>query len=920
MMLAEMGEAQPAVYSSGARLFGRERELEILDRLLRGGSGGVLVLHGEAGVGKTALLEYAVESGSEFQIVKASGVEAEMELPYAVLQQLCSPFLGLLDRLPQPQHQALRVAFGLSTGPAPNGFLVGLAVLGLLSEAAKERPMLIAVDDALWLDRSSAQVLAFVARRLLAEQIVLLFATRQVDNFLSGLPELLVSPLGHLEARALLESVLPAPFDESVLERIVAETRGNPLALLELPRELTPKTLAGGFGLPAAMSLSASIEDSFTRRLATLSNGARRLLLLAATDPVGDPTILWRAAEWLGIPASVADTVEADDLLVLRPRVVFRHPLVRSALYRAATPHERREAHRALAEATDPELDPDRRAWHLAEAAQKPDERVAAELETSAARAQARGGYAAAAAFLEQAAVLTPERSKRARRSLAAAQAKLQAGALDDALRLIETADAVLLTELERARAVLVRGQISFLSTRSSDAVMLLLNAAHQFRSVDPDLARDTYLEALTASFFAGPLAGPGATLHEIAEAADFSLRGPSHRGTDLLLDGLVAVINDDYLVAMPTLRLAQCAFENEMSQTEHLRWGWGATTATMYLWDDEGWKRLAGLHLKLVRETGALSELVIALSHVGQMHVFEGELEQASSDLAALQEASELNGSPLAPYHGVSLAAMRGREFDATQLFETARSVLIARGEGAGLSFVDRAESVLYNGLGRYAEALAAAQRVVGHTKLVTSNWAMPELIEAAARVRAFEVAAETYRHLEERTSASGTDWALGIAARSQALLADDLRADDLYSEAIERLARTRVAIDHARAHLLYGEWLRRQRRRIDARNELRIAYEMFTDFGMEAFADRAQVELRASGETARKRTVQTLDHLTPQESRVSRLATEGNSNKEIAAQLFISTSTVEYHLHNAFRKLGVKSRTQLAKLKLWH
>ena len=368
----------------------------------------------------------------------------------------------------------------------------------------------------------------------------------------------------------------------------------------------------------------------------------------------------------------------------------------------------------------------------------------------------------------------------------------------------------------------------------------------------------------------------------------------------------------------MPTLRQAQRAIEGEKSQTEQLRWMWGATVVTQHLWDDEGWERLADLHLRLVRETGALSELPVALSHRGQMHVLAGELALAASDQDALQEASDLTGSPLAPYHGVSLAAMRGREVEARQLFDTARAELIGRGEGAGLSFMDRAESVLYNGLGRYAEALAAARRVVGHTQLVTSNWAMPELIEAAVRVGADQLAAETYRHLTDRSSASGTDWALGIAARSHALLQDGVHADDLYVEAIERLARTRVAVDLARAHLLYGEWLRRQRRRVDARNELRIAHDMFTAFGMDAFAERARVELLASGETARKRTVQTVDELTPQESQVARLAANGNTNREIAAQLFISPSTVEYHLHKAFRKLGVKSRTQLAQLKL--
>jgi DNA-binding CsgD family transcriptional regulator len=918
MMYCEMREGSSPVFLSGQQLFGRERERDVLDQLLSGGRSGVVVLHGEAGVGKTALLEYAIEASREFRISRTSGVEADMELPFAAAQQLCSPFLDLMDRLPEPQQEALGVAFGVSTGPPPDPFLVGLAVLGLLSEAAEERPLLAVVDDAHWLDHASARLLAFVARRLLAEPVALLFATRQVDDALRGLPELLISPLVHRDARALLESVLPARLDDDVLERIVIETRGNPLALLELPRGLTPTELAGGFGLMDAVPLSTSIEESFTRRLASLPNDARRLLLIAAADPVGDPALLWRAADRLGIPESAADIVESENLLVLGPRVVVRHPLVRSAVYRAATPKERREIHDALAEATDPQLDPDRRAWHRAHAAAKPDEEVAAELEDSAARAQARGGFAAAAAFLERATVLTSQERQRSRRALAAAQAKLQAGALDESLRLVSTAEAGVLNALEQAKAALLRGQISFLATRSGNAAALLLDAAERLREVDPQLARETYLEALTAAIHAGPLAGPGATSREVAEAASAAPPARDNRGPDLLLDGFAALFSNTYAAAVPILRQAQHAIEGETSQTEQLRWMWAATVTTLHLWDDEGWERLSDRHLQLVRQTGALGDLVTALGHRGQMHVFAGELALAASHQEALREATELTGSPIAPYHAVGLVAMRGREVEARQFFDAARVEVIGRGEGAGLSFIDWAESVLYNGLGRYADALAAARRVVGHTELVTSNWAMPELIEAAVRVGAFELAAETHRRLTERSRASGTDWALGVAARSHALVEQGRRPGDLYLEAIERLARTRVAVDLARAHLLYGEWLRRQRRRLDARNELRIAHEMFTGFGMEAFAERARVELLAGGERARERTIETLDQLTPQESQVARLAAQGKTNREIAAQLFISPSTVDYHLHKAFRKLDVKSRTQLAQRKL--
>jgi DNA-binding CsgD family transcriptional regulator len=902
----------------GGQLLGREREQEVLDRLLeaaRGGDGGVMVVHGEPGTGKSSLLEYAADAARRFRVLRTAGVEGEMELPYAALQQLCSPILELEERLPDPQRDALEVAFGLTAGAAPNPFLVGLAVLGLLSEAAEERPVLCLIDDAQWLDVASARALAFAARRLLADKVVLVFAARETPDALAGFRELHVAPLGDRDARALLESVLPARLDERVLERLIVETRGNPLALLELPRGLTATQLAGGFGLPAALSLSARIEESFTRRLARLPRDARRLLLLAAADPAGDLALLWRAAQRLGIPESAAQTVEADGMLTLDAGVVFRHPLVRSAVYRASEPSERSEVHRALAAAMDPQVDPDRRAWHRGQAASMPDEDVAADLERSAARAQARGGFAAAAAFLERSSALTLDPARRAGRALAAAQAKLQAAALDDALRLVATAEAGELSELEQARAGLLRAQISFVSTRGSEAVPLLLKAAERLREVDPQLARETYLEALTAAIYAGPLAGPGTRSPEVARAARAAPPARKPRGLDLLLDSLVALLTDTYAAAVPILRESRRAFEGGMSQPEQLRWMWGGTVSAMHLWDDEGWERLSDRHLQLVRETGALGDLAVALGHRGQMHVFAGELALAASLYEALQEATELTGSPLAPYHAVGLVALRGREAEARHFIDAARPEVTERGEGAGLSFMDWAESVLYNGLGRYAEALEAARRVLDNAELVPVSWAMPELIEAAVRTEAPEVAAKANTSLAERSRASGTDWALGVSARSQALLADDDRADELYGEAIERLAGTRVAVDLARAHLLYGEWLRRQRRRVDARKELRIAYDMFTDFEMEAFAERARVELQATGERARKRTVDTIDQLTPQEAQIARLAATGNTNREIAAQLFISPSTVEYHLRKVFRKLDVKSRTQLAR-----
>jgi len=539
-------------------LHDRCEEREALVRLLegvRGGQSRVLVVSGEPGVGKTALLDSAISSASGFRVIRAVGVESEMELAFAALQQLCAPMLDRLDRLPAPQQDALGVAFGLRAGDAPDRFLVGLAVLSLLAEMAVDRPLVCVVDDAQWLDRASAQALAFVARRLLAESVVLLLATREPGDELEGLPRLVVEGLRNGDARALLGSVVRGPLDERVRERIVAETRGNPLALLELPRGLTLAELAGGFGLLDAPGLSGRIEESFRRRLAGLSAETQRLFLVAAADPVGDPLLVWRAADRLGIGVQAA--AETEGLLAIGARVTFRHPLVRSSVYRAASPEERQAVHRALADATDPEIDPDRHAWHLAQATPGLDETVASELERSAGRAQARGGLAAAAAFLERASALTLEPSSRARRALAAAQAKHHAGAFDAALRLVGIAESGPLNDLQRAQVELLRGQIAFSLGRGSDAQPLLLKAAKRLEPLDRRLARETYLEALSAVFFPGLLAS-GESVLETAQAARVA-PPPSQPpyASDLLLDGLAVLVTEGYAAGTPMLRSA---------------------------------------------------------------------------------------------------------------------------------------------------------------------------------------------------------------------------------------------------------------------------------------------------------------------------------------------------------------------------
>jgi DNA-binding CsgD family transcriptional regulator len=919
-----MSEASRSGPWLGEQLLGRGRERKVLDRLLDGarlGRGGVLVVHGDAGVGKTALLEYTLEAARGFRITRTSGVQAEMELPFAAVQQLCSPLLELSERLPRPQQDALDVAFGLSRGPAPNPFLVGLAVLGLLSEAAEERPLLAVVDDAHWLDQASARALAFVARRLLAEKIALLFAARWVGDALGGLPALHAQPLRRGDARALLESALPARLDERVLERIVAETRGNPLALLELPKGLTPTELAGGFGLPAAVPLSASIEESFMRRLKGLPDDTRLLLLLAAAEPLGDPLLLWRAADKLGLSAGAVADGETDGLLTIGEQVTFRHPLVRSAVYGSAPAEQRRAVHRALAETTDERQDPDRRAWHLAEAATGPNEDVAAELERSAGRAQARGGLAAAAAFLRRSVALTADPARRVDRALAATRANLYAGAFNEALSLLSIAEAGSPDELQQAQAELLRGQLAFSSNVGSDAPPLLLSAARRLEQFDVDLARETYLDAWSAAWFAGSLATAGG-LHEVSRVAR-SAPPSTHPGQpfDLLLDGLALLITEGRAAAAPALRRASDAFVAAETRAaegtpdeNRFRWTALPPIPSYVLWDDESWYAINARQLRLAREAGALARVPMGLITGAVIDAWSGKFAKAAEATAEASAIVETTRTGLAPYAAMLLVAMEGREADASVLLERAITEAAAVGQGFAVQWGEFVKAILFNGLGRYEEALASAQRASDDTpELFISSWALAERIEAASRSVGPGHAAGALKRLTEDAAVAGTDWGLGIAARSRALLEAGDTAQSLYREAIERLGRTRLAPELARAHLLYGEWLRRERRRVDAREELRVAHEMFTGIGMEAFAERARVELEATGERARKRTVDALDQLTPQESQVSRLAAQGATNREIAAQLFISPSTVEYHLRKAFRKLGVKSRRQL-------
>ena len=886
----------------------------MLERLVAGvraGQSRVLVLRGEAGVGKTALLRHLSTAASGCRIARAAGVESEMELAYAGLHALCAPMLGRLEQLPDPQRAALSTAFGLSAGPPPDRFLVGLAVLGLLADAAEEQPLLIMVDDAQWLDRVSAQTLAFVARRLLAERLGLVFALRESgdEDVLEGLPELAIEGLAADEARLLLDATIAGPLDERVKARILGEARGNPLALIELPRGFAPAELAGGFGLPDARPLASRIEQTYLQRVEVLPRDAQLLLLAAAAEPLGDLSLLWRAAGQLGIGSEAVRPAEAAGLLELRARVRFPHPLVRSAVYRAADPSDRRDVHMALADSTDPAVDPDRRAWHHAHATASPDEAVAAEMARSAERAQGRGGLAAAAAFLARAAELTPDPAVRVERSLAAAQVKLDVADFRSATDLVSAAELGPVDELQRARLERLGAEIVFASRRGNDAPPLLLAAARRLEVVDAKLARETYLEAIVSATFAGRL-GTGPDERAVAEAARATVRAPAEGAADVLLDALVTRFTEGYAAAVAPLSRALRAFAEPDGGGEDRRWLWMACRLAQDLWDDELWHLLATRGVQIARETGALNLLPNALNHLAALHVHSGEFASAAAVVDEVDVIMHATGIPALKYSAYMLAAARDDEAELRVMVGTWKPNATARGEGGMYGGHWWLTALRHNSHGRYEDALAAARQGAEHEDVMTYGRILAELIEGGARAGRPDEAAAALERLSEQTRASGTEWALGIEARCRALLNDD---ESLHRESVERLARSRAVLELARSRLVYGEWLRRENRRTDAREVLRAAHDSFSQMGAAAFAERARRELLATGETARRLTPDTCDVLTPQEIQVARMARDGHTNPEIGAQLFISPRTVEYHLRKVFRKLGVSTRKQL-------
>ncbi|WFB88561.1 MULTISPECIES: LuxR family transcriptional regulator [Streptomyces] len=906
---------------------GREKESAVLQALLdgaRAGRSGVLVVHGDAGVGKTSLVERALAQASDgMRIARAVGVESEMELPYAGLHQLCSGMVGLADQLPAPQRDALETALGLRPASAPSPFLVGLSVLGLLAEAAADKPLVCLIDDVQWLDEASRRAVAFGARRLGLEGIAVVFVMRAVGGDLDGLPHLSVGGLSDADAREVLGQVLPGPVDPRVGDQLLAEARGNPLALREIPRALGPTELAGAFTGSGTMPLTTRIEQSLLTQFASLSRSARRLMLLAATEPTGDPQLLWQAARRLSLGSEELEMAERAEVLTVGTRVEFRHPLVRSAVYGAAGAEERRRVHAVLAEVTNAEDDPDRRAWHRGQATLEPDETVAAELDRSAERARQRGGAATAAAFHERAAALSPIPRDRAKRMLAAARARHEAGAPEAATALINHVRVNQLDPRDEAALFQLGAQVEFALTRDHSAAYRLLDAARHLSRLDPESARSAYHEALFVAIFIGGLTeddhdGPAHSRRprwaDLGQAVLDATDEDSPHPVDLLLRGQALVAVGERISAVPVLRQAIAALLEAAPDVIAPQWMGLECVAAIDVWDVHALRTLAGRQVALARTHGLLSVLPTALSFAGAACLVEGRLDDAQQLADELDVIKDATGHPFPRHHRLLTAAWRGDAREVDRLAKELRRGASTRGDGSVLSVANFAEAILANGLGLHADAVAAGTAELKHIREVTyTSRVLCELVEAAVRTGDRALATTALTELTTLAGLIETHWAQGALAAARAQTEEGPETETHHQDAIAYFRRGGMAVYEGRARLAYGEWLRRHRRRIDARTQLRAAQELLSDRGAHAFAARAARELEATGETARSRTVVTGEALTPQEANVARLARDGLTNRDISTRLFISVRTVEYHLRKVFQKIGISSRREL-------
>jgi DNA-binding CsgD family transcriptional regulator len=896
----------------------RTRLDEILDRI-RDGHSATLVLEGGPGLGKTTLLNYLVEQGAGVTLLTTTGTQSEFGLPYAALHQLCHPVIGALEVLPAPQREALETTFGMRTGPVPGTFLIGLAALGLISEVSRVAPVLCVIDDAQWMDRASADVLGFVARRLEADAVGMVFATRSAGDtpWLERIPLLALRGLERAAAAELLATLAPGRIEPAAMDRILDEADGIPLVLVEAARTLKRTEISTGIIREEVSSDPDRLEAQFGVRLRALPLETQRLLLIAAAEPTANPLRIRAAAASLGAAADALRPAVEAGLCHDDTTVRFRHPLVRSAVYRTASGEELRAAHAALARASPADSDPDLLAWHRACACDSTDEEVAAELAVASERMLERGAPAAAAVLLRKARQVTADEAQRVRWSLRIAQAELAAGDFDASEREMVASHTAMLSPALLAEAKLTEARLAFTRERGGTAVPLLLRAAELLSAVTTDAAEEAYLEAFSAALFGGTLTRTDlAQVSKRWQATEFPDGGrPAHR----LLDALSAIVISGGPTAWQRLRETLSTIEDGTGRHESsLPALWVASVAAAAAWDIESWDAISHRLVTTSRDAGDYGELPTALSSRAFVQLFTGELRAAVEAVQETETITSATGGRMTPYGAIGVAALSGREPELDALVEATMPSAEARSDATGISIACWAQGLLNNGMGRYAEALAWTTRArpLYQDLHASSVWVLVELIESASRTDRLADARAALRLLASTAESSGTAWGLGVLARSRALAGDEARTEEHYAESLRLLEPTRCALDLARTSLAYGEWLRRQRRLSDAREHLVRAVDLFESMGAAAFAARGTRELRAAGSQLRKPGTTAASVLTVQESQIARLVAQGLTNAEVATRMFLSPRTVEYHLAKVFGKLQLKSRHQLAAL----
>jgi DNA-binding CsgD family transcriptional regulator len=887
-------------------VLGRHDEKLAVEELLssaRRGRSGVLVIEGEAGMGKSTLLQYASEQATGFRVVRLSGVESEMELAFSGLHQLCLQLPLDNDRLPEPQLRALKLAFGLAPGVLPDCFLVALALLTLVSNLAQGGPCLLLVDDAQWLDQVTRQVLGFVARRLEVDPVAICFATREPLVDLGGLRAIQLDGLPSEVARQLLNTVLPGPVGPRVRDAILDISNGNPLAILEIPHGLSAVDLAGEVTFGGFSGRLNPVERNFEQRIAKLPTDTRTLLLLAAAEPQGNWAIVSRAADLLGVAPGALDAAELEGLCRVDRRggIAFHHPLVRSAVYRLSSSAHRQAVHQALATALELDHGRDRRAWHRALASIGPDEEIAAELERSATEATERGGIAAGAALLARSVALTPDTVRRNERTLLAAEAVMHSGNLDEARRFLDTAITAELNGPQLARMLQLEARLNYAVKPGAETIASLVEAAKQLLPHDANLARDTYLEALVAAMQRTSSDGKHGWI-EIARSLRALLdRSKPLQAVDLLLDGLTTTVIEGHHAGAPILKRAlQAYLRGDVGADEILRWWQLGFYAAAVVWDDVSWTEVMDCTVRVARESGSLLVLASALNYqaiaqlgAGDIDLADGAIQEGEGILASIGQPMALTARPV-------VEALRGSSHSTTTE------------DVYGLVADYTSAMMLANGRGDFQAGLDAAHRAMEH-KVIGKTMIWQEIIEVATGSGDQELARAALQVVRSQVEACGTDLGLGTLARCEALLSSGQEAEAQYQEAILRLSHSQAKLQNARAHLVYGEWLTREGRESDATHALQVAHELFRHMGAQAFAGRAERALEATGLHVGCASYVSPGQLTPRENQIARLAAQRQTNPEIAAQLFISSTTVDYHLRKVFRKLNVNSRRQL-------